>query len=91
MAHPHIRAKLGVEVGGTGIGEQTSLAQYLARELSRRIKTHGGDYPVEGAFLSNEDLTALTYRKPDGNQITSSLTGTGFDLSLFRLKPQQSA
>lgn len=64
------------------------MAQYLARELSGRIKraqSTGTDYPVEGAFVSNEHLTSLTYTKADGTQLTSSLTGTGFDLSLFRL------
>lgn len=89
-AHPGIKAALGVEVGGTGIGERTSLAQYLARELSRRINQAGLSYPVEGVFLSNEHLTALTFRTADGHEVTSSLTGTGYDLSLFRLRPQAS-
>jgi hypothetical protein len=87
-AHPNIRLALGVELGGRGTGERTSLAQYLARELSRRIK-HAAEshapYVVEGAFVSNEHLTALSYVKADGSTLTSSLTGTGFDLSLFRL------
>ncbi len=87
-AHPNIRAALGVEVGGSGTGARTSLAQYLARELSRRIKQAGESqtpYLVEGAFISNEHSRALTYVKADGSAMTSSLTGTGFDLSLFRL------
>jgi hypothetical protein len=83
---PEIAATLGVTVGGRGTGAHNSLAQYLARELSARIKRHGDDYPLEGAFVSNEHLTSLTYRDADGQAITSSLTGSGFDLSLFRAR-----
>jgi hypothetical protein len=86
--HPNIAIGLGLEVGGRGVGERSSLAQYLARELSARIKRAGDagvTFPVEGAFVSNEHLTALSYTKADGTQLISSLTGTGFDLSLFRL------
>jgi hypothetical protein len=86
-AHPEIAAALGgVTVGGRGTGAQSSLAQYLARELSGRIKRGGDSYPVEGAFVSNEHLTSLTYRETAGQVITSSLTGSGFDLSLFRAR-----
>ncbi|SDY49938.1 hypothetical protein SAMN05660209_03031 [Geodermatophilus africanus] len=86
-AHPEIAAALGgVTVGGRGAGAQSSLAQYLARELSGRIKRDGNSYPVEGAFVSNEHLTALIYRDASGQAITSSLTGSGFDLSLFRAR-----
>lgn len=87
-SHPNVRAALGVEVGGTGAGERSSLAQYLARELSRRINRANQAFPVEGAFVSNEHLTALSYRKSDGREMTSTLTGTGFDLSLFRLRAE---
>jgi len=88
-AHPEIAAALGgVAVGGRGTGAQSSLAQYLARELSSRIKRDGGNYPVEGAFVSNEHLTSLTYRDTAGQVVASSLTGTGFDLSLFRSRAE---
>ena len=89
-AHPNIKAALGVQVGGAGTGERTSLAQYLARELSRRIKRAADEnthFPVEGAFISNEHLTELTYKLAGAERLTSSLTGSGFDLSLFRLRP----
>ncbi len=85
-ANPQIAAALGVTVGGAGIGSRTSLAQYLARELSRRIKADPDGYPVEGAFVSNEHVTSVQYRDTEGNAITSSLTGTGYDLSLFRVR-----
>ena len=70
--------------GGLGIGTRNSLAKYLAGELSRRIKS-GDLTTVEGAFLTDEDLVELVYVESDGRQVTSSLTGSGYDLSLFRL------
>jgi hypothetical protein len=84
--HPEIAAALGVALGGSGTGARNSLAQYLARELSGRIKREGDGYPVEGALISNEHLTSLTYQDAAGQAITSSLTGSGFDLSLFRAR-----
>ena len=83
-AHPEVGRALGVEIGGNGTGSRNSLAQYLARELSRRINEAGEAYPVEGAFLSNDHVTALHYVTPGGKPLSSSLTGTGFDISLFR-------
>lgn len=85
-AYPALAEALGVDIGGRGTGRRSSLAQYLARELSSRIRRGGDAYPVEGAFLSNDDVEALVYAKPDGDELRSSLTGTGFDVSLFRLR-----
>ena len=83
---PEVRTALGnPPVGGLGIGTRNSLAQYLARELSRRIKS-GDLTTVEGAFLTDEDLVELVYVESDGRRVTSSLTGSGYDLSLFRLR-----
>ena len=82
--YPEVAQALGVRIGGVGTGERDSLSQYLARELSRRIKGDPG-YPVQGAFMSNEAVHELSYDTPRGERVTSSLTGTGFDLSLFRL------
>ena len=59
------------------------MAQYLARELSARIKADPVGFPVQGAFVSNDHLTALVYQDTAGHQVTSSLTGSGFDLSLL--------
>jgi hypothetical protein len=70
---------------GSASGDHPSLAQYLARELSRRIKS-GDLTTVEGAFLTDEDLVELVYVESDGRRVTSSLTGSGYDLSLFRLR-----
>lgn len=40
---------------------------------------------AEGAFLSNEQVSELSYRSGQ-EAIHSSLTGTGYDLALFRLR-----
>lgn len=85
-AQPQIALALNYTVGGAGTGSSNSLAQYLARELSRRIKADPDHYPVEGAFVTNEHVTAVQYRDAAGNAITSSLTGIGSDLSLFRTR-----
>lgn len=85
-AYPEVAERLGVRIGGRGTGGRNSLAQYLARELSRSIRDADGSYFVEGAFLSNDELTELRYLAPDGEPLSSSLTGSGWDLSLFRLR-----
>jgi hypothetical protein len=57
----------------------------VANQLSRRIKADP-HHVVEGAFLSNVDLDVLRYRRSDGGTVTSSLTGSGMDLSMYRLR-----
>jgi len=73
-------------VGGAGIGQQTSFSQYLARQLSGQIKVNGSSYPIEGAFLSSRSAKEISYVDSAGNPVVSSLTGSGYDLSLFRLR-----
>lgn len=75
---------LGFPLGGEGIGERNSFAQYIAGELSRRI-AGGSLAEVEGAFLSNSHLEAVEFKGPEGT-IRSSLTDTQFPLSMYRLK-----
>ena len=77
-------SRLGYQIGGEGIGERVSLAQYLAGQLSDRIKT-GEITNIEGSFLSNNHLREILFDN-NGQQIKSSLTKTQFDLSLFRLR-----
>lgn len=82
--HHDVVRYCGYQVGGAGIGERNSLAQYLALELSRRIRDNP-DYPIEGAFISNRDVRELSY--DHGNDlITSSITGWDYSLSMFRLR-----
>lgn len=78
---------IGKPVGGEDIGRRDTLAQYLAQRLSARINRDGAAFPIEGALLSNSHLRSVTFRDPHGGQeITSSLVGAGFDMSLFRLR-----
>lgn len=83
--HPDVYAALDMPVGGAGTGQHNSLAQYVARQLSGRISSNA-DYPVEGAFMSNEDVSEFRFRRGDGREFASSLTNTPWDLSMFRLR-----
>ena len=74
---------LDMPVGGAGTGQKTSLAQYLARELSRHIK-NGAISHIEGGFLSDQHLKEISFLN-GGEVVESSLTGSGFNLSIFRL------
>lgn len=82
--HHDIVRDCGYQVGGAGIGEHNSLAQYLALELSRHIRDNPG-YPIEGAFISSQDLRELSYNH--GQEVViSSLIGSDYGLSMFRLR-----
>lgn len=82
--HPDDAAELGFPIGGVGTGQRNSLAQYLAGQLSKNIRD--GRLPeIEGGFLSNQHLNDISF-DVDGEVIHSSLTSTGFTLSMFRLR-----
>ena len=83
--YPEDFARLDYPIGGVGIGQRSSLAQYIARELSRRIKNKELTH-IEGGFLSNQHLHDINF-EVDGQEelIHSSLTHTNFTLSVFRL------
>ncbi len=82
--YPEAAEKIGFPLGGLGAGQRNTLAQYLAKGLSRKIK--GGHLPgIEGGFLSNWHLQDISF-DVDGEIIHSSLTGTDFTLSMFRLR-----
>ena len=74
---------IGKRIGGKGCGPSQSLAQYLARELSARIKKHG--LPgIEGADLHGAHLEKLEYRSSKKCTHESS-AGSSSELSMFRL------
>ena len=82
--HPKDAAELDFPIGGAGTGQRNSLAQYLAGQLSKNIKARRlAD--IEGGFLSNQHLNDISF-DVDGEIIHSSLTTTGFTLSMFRLR-----
>jgi hypothetical protein len=83
---PAAVAAIGKPIGGRGIGQHNSLAQYLGAELSRQIREQGANHPIEGAFISNEHVSEVRYQRATGEPVVSSLTGTPYDLALFRLR-----
>jgi hypothetical protein len=87
--YPEEFKQLELEIGGVGTGKRNSLAQYLAGQLSKRIKNKEIAH-VEGGFLSNQHLHDINFHV-EGQQelIHSSLTNTNFTLSMFRLKSEE--
>lgn len=80
--HPEDADSIDKEIGGRDTGLSHSLAQYVARELSQRIGA-GRLVGIEGRFLYGTHLKKLEYRSRRGD--VESSTGTGSDLSMFRL------
>ena len=79
--YPDDFKKIGKPLGGKHTGQQDSLAQYLALQLSRRVKN--GSMPnVEGRFFHRKYLIGLTYDN-DG-QVAESSAEQAYDLSMFR-------
>jgi len=70
VRHPDKVAQIGKPIGGVGSGEQ-SIAQYLSGQLSRLIRDDA-DFPIEGAFLSNEHMVDMVYRRSGGTELHSS-------------------
>jgi hypothetical protein len=84
--HPEVVAQIGKPIGGAGTGQHDSLSQYVANQLSREIRARGDAYPVQGAFLSNQNAREISFVRSNGEPVISSLVGTQYDLSLFRLR-----
>jgi len=74
--------QVGKKIGGQGTGEHTSLAQYIARELSQRIKYKKLD-GFEGGFISSRHVLEFSF-SDQGAKIESSLTDSECGLSMFR-------
>lgn len=79
--YPTLCDDLGMELGGSGTGLHNSLIQYIAQQLSTRIKNTPLCNTIEGAFISNMHLTDLIYK---GNVRSSNSDPD--DLTMFRLK-----
>jgi hypothetical protein len=86
---PEVAQALGVEIGGRGVGSRMSLASYLGKQLSDLVRANA-DHDIEGAFITNQSVTALYYIDAQGRRIESSATGTPYDLALFRLRSRRS-
>lgn len=85
-SHPGLSEKLGKPLGGVGVGVRNSLAEYLGAQLAGRIDREGAAFPVERAHLSREDVREIRFAGVDGNDLVSSVTGSGYHLSLYRLR-----
>ena len=83
---PDLVAAIGKPIGGAHTGQETSLAQYISNELSKRIKVDRAAYPIEGALIADKYVKSMTFKDGGGGVIESSLAGSGFPLTLFRLR-----
>jgi hypothetical protein len=81
--HPKEFDLIGKPIDGKGTGQQDSLVQYIALELSRGISNGRLANVVEGRFLHRVHLHNLEYEN-DGQKIESS-SMQAYDLSIFRL------
>lgn len=82
--YPDLFARIGLPLGGPGIGNRHSLTQYLAGELSRRIKS-GEITHIEGAWLSTLRLHRLEFELQDD---MLNVPAQHEVLSMFRLTEQ---
>lgn len=82
--HPDDEPVTSQPLGGAGIGQHSSLAQYLARMLSKEI-LEGRLNEIEGSFISNKHLENISF-SGENEPIVSSLTETNNNLSMFRIK-----
>ena len=57
---PELRREQGWPVGGKDVGRHTSLAQYLARELTRRIREERIT-DIECGLLADRHITAMSF------------------------------
>lgn len=78
--YPEDANEVDNEVGGSGSNQHHSLAQYIARELSSRIRRQE-ILDIEGAFLSLNDCTRLVFSNQDGQVVASP----NDKLSIFRI------
>ncbi len=81
--YPDDFAAMGKPVGGEGTGQPNSLSQYLAGEISRRIKS-GKIRNIEIAFVHSRYVREMTFRHK-GESVRASTPEAGFPISIFRL------
>jgi len=88
---PHVVQASGLQFGGKGVGEDQSFASRLAKELSDRIDARGNGYPIEIDYLGTDRITGIEFSVSsavnNGSlQAESAKTGSGNEISLFRLR-----
>ncbi len=82
--YPNQFLQLRKEVGGKDTGLRTSVSQYLANELSRKILARQITN-IEGAFLSNRHINKLSFHNAP-RDVESSISGNRASLSMFRYR-----
>ena len=90
IRYPRETAQIGLRVAGHERTRKDSLPQYLAGELTRRIKAKrsaGKITHIEGGFLSEIYLWDIQFRiAGQKERVRPSMTNKNFSLSMFRLK-----
>jgi hypothetical protein len=82
--YPKTFNDIGLPLGGKGTSQHTSFAQYIGRELSRRIKDGPLSEKIEGGFFFHGFLKELTFL--DGVMEIKSSSEKSYHVSIFRLK-----
>lgn len=83
--YPEDLERMEYDIGGKDTGVHYSLAQYLAQQLSTKIKSDEIK-TVEGRFISNRYVSNFIFDHGDIH-VESSVTGKHASISMFRLKP----
>ncbi len=78
---PDLAEEIGLPIGGVGNEDHYSLTQYLAHELSTRIK-RGEITTIEGRWMSRAYLPELTFVDDD---VVLPASANTHGLSMFRL------
>ena len=81
--YPEDLERMEYEVGGKDTGVHYSLSQYLAQQLSTKIKS-GEISTIEGRFISNRYVSNFIFDNK-AVHVESSVTGRHASISMFRL------
>ncbi len=81
--YPEDMKRMEYEVGGKDTGVHYSLSQYLAQQLSTKIKS-GEITTIVGRFISNRYVSNFIFDSKDVH-VESSVTGKHASISMFRL------
>ena len=79
--HSSIVAEMNLQIGGKGIEEHVSLAQYISRGLSQAIANGNSD--IDGGFLTGHNAKAWLFTNEKDNSVLEAST---LDLSIWRRK-----
>ena len=82
--YPEDLERMEYEVGGKDTGVHYSFSQYIANQLSTRIKKEDITY-IEGSFISNKFVSNFIFDS-EKFHLESSAIGDRAKISMFRLK-----